>query len=91
MSIRLQIPRMLREYSDGESELALSVGTVRAAMEHLERDHPTLYRCVCDETGAVRRHVNLFVNNDFLQCRNGLDTVLMPGDVLTIFPAVSGG
>ncbi len=82
---------MLREYCDGESELVMPVGTVRAALEQLERDHPALYRCVCDETGAVRRHVNLFVNNDFLQYRSGLDTLLATGDVLTIFPAVSGG
>jgi molybdopterin converting factor small subunit len=46
---------------------------------------------VCDETGAVRRHVNLFVNDSFLSKRDGLDTPLASGDILTIMPAVSGG
>ena len=50
-----------------------------------------LYRNVCDETGAVRRHLNVFVNADHMRDRDGLDTTLAPGDVVTILPAVSGG
>ena len=50
-----------------------------------------LYRNICDETGAVRRHLNVFVNADNVRDLDGLDTALRPGDVLTILPAVSGG
>jgi len=64
---------------------------VRAALEQLERDHPSLYGSICDETGKVRRHVNLFVNTSHVRDREGLDTALVPGDVITILPAVSGG
>jgi molybdopterin converting factor small subunit len=46
---------------------------------------------VCDETGAVRRHLNIFVNADNIRDRDGLDTALKRGDVVTIVPAVSGG
>ena len=60
-------------------------------LEELARSYPTLHRNVCDETGAVRRHVNLFVNTYHMRDRNGLDTPLAPGDVVTILPAVSGG
>jgi molybdopterin converting factor small subunit len=82
---------MLRAECGGAAELCVSAATVRAALEQLEQSHPALYRSVCDETGAVRRHVNLFVNSSFLHQREGLDTALVPGDVLTIMPAVSGG
>ena len=82
---------MLRGDSGGAAELSLSAASVRAALEKLADEHPRLYRSVCDETGAVRRHVNLFVNHSFLHPREGLDTALSPGDVLTIMPAVSGG
>ncbi len=91
MTIAIHIPSPLRTYCDGAAELSLSAPTVRAALEQLERSHPALYGSVCDETGAVRRHVNLFVNNSFLGKPDGLDTALEPGDVLTIMPAVSGG
>jgi molybdopterin converting factor small subunit len=91
MSITIHVPTALRAYCDGASELSISAPSVRAALERIERSHPALYRSVCDETGAVRRHVNLFVNTSHVRDREGLDTALVPGDVLTILPAVSGG
>jgi sulfur-carrier protein len=91
MSITVFVPSPLRAQSGGAAELSLSAASVRAALEELERSHPTLYRSICDETGKVRRHVNLFVNKHHVRDREGLDTTLAPGDVLTILPAVSGG
>ena len=91
MTIKVFIPGVLRASCAGAHELTLSAATVRAALEQLERSHPPLYRSVCDETGAVRRHVNLFVNIDNIRDGAGLDTALASGDILTIMPAVSGG
>jgi len=90
-TITIEIPPPLRAYSGGVRELFLSAPSVRAALEELERSHPALYRSICDETGRVRRHVNLFVNKHHMREREGLDTALAPGDVITILPAVSGG
>lgn len=91
MSVAVRISGSLRAYCGGAAQLQLTAPSVRAALEQLERSHPALYRSVCDETGAVRRHVNLFVNADHVRERDGLDTALAPGDVLAILPAVSGG
>ena len=91
MTITIHIPGVLRPYCQGASELSFSVPSVRAALEQIERNHPSLYKSICDETGAIRRHVNLFVNTSDVREREGLDTALAPGDVLTILPAVSGG
>jgi molybdopterin synthase sulfur carrier subunit len=89
--ITISIPSPLRDTCGGASRLTLSSPSVRAALRQLEQTHPALYTSVCDETGAVRRHVNLFVNNAHIRERDGLDTPLREGDVLTIMPAVSGG
>lgn len=85
------VPTPLRAYSGGKAELRLDAPSVRAVLQELERRHPGLYRSVCDDTGAVRRHVNLFVNESHVRDRDGLDTALAPGDKVTILPAVSGG
>jgi adenylyltransferase/sulfurtransferase len=90
-SVTIHVPRALHAYSNGASELVLSAPSVRAVLDELERRHPSLYRAVCDDTGAVRRHVNVFVNNEHMRDRNGLDTALVPGDEIFILPAVSGG
>jgi molybdopterin converting factor small subunit len=71
--------------------LTLDSASVRAALLELEKLEPALYGCVCDETGAVRRHVNLFVNDDHIRDLAGLDTALKPGDLLLILASVSGG
>ena len=90
-TVTVEVPRPLRAYCDDASELFISATSVRTALAELERLYPDLYRNVCDETGAVRRHVNVFVNSAYLRDREGLETALRPGDVLAIFPAVSGG
>ena len=90
-TIKLHVPGPLRAYCAGVSQLVISAGTVRAALEDLERSHFALYRNVCDETGKLRQHLNVFVNADNVRDLAGVDTALRPGDVLTILPAVSGG
>ena len=90
-TVSIRVPGSLRRYSGGVTQLRLPADTVRGALAELERRHPALHRNVCDETGAVRRHINLFVNTSHVRDREGLDTQLAPGDVLSILPAVSGG
>jgi molybdopterin converting factor small subunit len=90
-AVTIHVPSALRRYCGGASDIAVSAPTVRGALDELERNHPSLYRNLCDETGAVRRHLNVFVNSSHLSGRNGLETALAPGDVVTILAAVSGG
>jgi len=87
----MNVPAVLRAYCEGAPKLLLPAPSVRAALEQLQQRYPSLYHRICDETGGVRRHVNLFVNSSHVRDREGLDTALAPGDVVTILPAVSGG
>ena len=89
-AITVHVPTPLRDCA-GASELALPATSLRAVLATLERRHPKLHRSICDETGALRRHINLFVNTQHMRDRDGLDTALKPGDVVTIMTAVSGG
>ena len=89
--ITIHVPGPLRAYCAGASQLSISAHTVRAALEDLERSQCALYRNVCDETGRVRPHLNVFVNSDNVRDLDGVDTTLTAGDVVTILPAVSGG
>jgi len=91
MPVTIFVPGPLREYCGGARALASDAANVRAALRGLEQDFPSLYRNVCDETGAVRRHINIFVNASHMRDRDGLDTALVPGDEVIILPAVSGG
>jgi len=91
MPVTIFVPGPLREYCGGARELTSAASNVRGALRGLEQDYPSLYRNVCDETGAVRRHINIFVNASHMRDRDGLDTALHAGDEVIILPAVSGG
>ena len=90
-AVTFRIPGLLTQYSGGARTLDVSGDTVRSALEELSRRYPSLYVNICDETGAVRRHIGVFVNEDHIRDLDGLDTPLAPGDAVTIMPAVSGG
>ena len=90
-TVVVHVPSALRAGCGGAAQVSVEGATVRDVLAAIERRHPAVHRGVCDETGAVRRHVNLFVNASHVRDREGLDTALAPGDVVTILPAVSGG
>ncbi|MBI5801745.1 MAG: MoaD/ThiS family protein [Verrucomicrobia bacterium] len=89
--ITVSVPGPLRPCCAGAPELSFPAASLRAVLEELERRHPALHRSICDETGAVRRHINLFVNTEHMRDCDGLNTQLAAGDVVTIMTAVSGG
>ena len=89
--VTILIPGPLHASAGGASRIAVEAGSLRAVLDEIERRWPDLHRNICDETGKVRRHVNLFVNTSHIRDRDGLDTALASGDVVSIIPAVSGG
>ena len=89
--VEVFVPEQLRQYCGHARTLDVAGETVRAVLAEIERAYPALYVNVCDETGAVRRHINIFVNDEHMRECNGLESSLGPGDVVTILPAVSGG
>ncbi|MBI1246889.1 molybdopterin synthase sulfur carrier subunit [bacterium] len=91
MAISVQIPTSLRAECQGSSHVEISATTISEVLSQLQAEHPQLFRCICDETGAVRRHINLFVNDALIHRQNGLGTKLNPKDTLFIMTAVSGG
>lgn len=89
--VTLHVVGPLRAYCAGRSELSLSGATVRAVLEELERTHAALHRNICDESGRVRKHLNVFVNAAHVRDLDGIDSPVKAGDVVSVLPAVSGG
>lgn len=74
-------------YPDAPRLLTLRAGSVAQVMDALEERWPGMRACLCDETPAIRRHINVFVGGR----RVKLDTRLSPGADVYIITAVSGG
>jgi MoaD family protein len=91
MSVRVRIPTPLRSATDGEAELSLEAPTVASVLAELEARYPAIRGRLRDETGALRRFVNLYLNGEDVRFKKGLETSLNAGDELSIVPAVAGG
>jgi molybdopterin synthase sulfur carrier subunit len=83
--VRLRAP--LSELAGGNRELELDGATVAEVLRALEREHPGTRGWILDERGAIREHVNVFVNKDYGQ----EDTAVGAQDRLHVIPAISGG
>lgn len=89
--VMVEVPRLLRDCSDGRAELAIAAATLGAALDRMRADWPTLATHVFDETGAVRPHVLILHNGKATRWMPSLDVPLRDGDRLQILQAVSGG
>lgn len=82
---------MLRRHCGGRRELTTSAVSLTDVLQFLRTHHFELYNSVCNETGALRQHVNLFVNSSLVCRREAPDEPLRQGDDVFIMPSVSGG
>jgi sulfur-carrier protein len=91
MSVRVRVPTPLRKYTQGADEVNAQGSNVKSLVEDLEKNYPGIKERICDETGKVRRFVNVYVNGDDIRFLQNLDTALKEGDNISIVPAIAGG
>ncbi|MDQ6642643.1 MAG: MoaD/ThiS family protein [Actinomycetota bacterium] len=91
MSVSVRIPTILRTYTGGESEVSAEGATLAQVLDDLEAKHGGIKARVLDDTGALRRFVNVYVGNDDVRFLEALDTETPDGSQISIIPAVAGG
>ncbi len=90
MAIEVQIPTILRPYTDGARAVEAEGGTLGELVEDLESRHPGLRERLVED-GGLRRFVNVYLNDEDVRFLGGLDTPVSDGDTVTVLPAVAGG
>jgi molybdopterin converting factor small subunit len=91
MSVIVRIPTQLRNLSGGASEVKVEAATVADALKALDAHHPGFSERLFDDTGALRRFVNVFVADEDIRFLQGTETALTEGQVVSVLPAVAGG
>jgi sulfur-carrier protein len=94
VDVTVHLHGVLSRYVDGRRHLEVTVddaATVDDVLDVLSQRYPAAERRIRDETGAVRRHLNLFVDGEQLRNLGGVTHRLHPGAELLVLPAVSGG
>ncbi len=91
MSVSVRIPTILRTYTSGESEVSASGATLSEVLDDLDGQYAGIKGRIVDESGELRRFVNVYVGNDDVRFLDHLSTPTPDGAQISVIPAVAGG
>jgi molybdopterin synthase sulfur carrier subunit len=87
----VRIPTPLRKLTQGKEEVSAQGKTVGDLISDLEKNFPGIKERLCDESGQVRRFVNIFQNDEDIRFLQNLETPVKDSDEISIVPAIAGG
>jgi len=91
MAVLVRVPTPLRSLTKGNAEVHANGETVADVVDDLERQFPGLRERLVDDTGELRRFINVYVNGEDIRFLQEKTTTLKDGDEVSIVPAIAGG
>ncbi|HEV8641500.1 MAG TPA: ubiquitin-like small modifier protein 1 [Methylomirabilota bacterium] len=91
MPVTVRIPTPLRSITKGNAEVRAKGESVAEVVDDLERQFPGLRERLVDDSGELRRFINIYVNEEDIRFIQGKKTALKDGDTVSIVPAIAGG
>jgi sulfur-carrier protein len=90
-SVVILLPSMLQAKAGNRTSLNVTGNTILEIIEALEQAVPGMQFHLCDESGKLRPYVNIFRGQDNIRYLEGLETPVLAGVPIRIFPSVAGG
>jgi molybdopterin synthase sulfur carrier subunit len=91
MAVQVLIPTPLQKFTNDEASVTLEASSVDALLAALDQRYPGILGRLCDESGKLRRFLNVYVNSEDIRFLDHQATALTDGDEVSIVPAVAGG
>jgi molybdopterin synthase sulfur carrier subunit len=91
MAVKVKIPTPLRGLTGDADTVNAEAATLAELVGSLDGTYPGMRERLCDDTGALRRFVNVYINGEDVRFLDGLASPLKEGDEVSIVPAVAGG
>lgn len=90
-AITVRLPTVLRPQANGQSSVSVEASTVSEVVNGLVAEYPGLKSNLLDDSGSVRKFINVYVNDEDIRFLDKLETAVSEGDEVAILPAVAGG
>jgi len=90
MSLKVVIPTPLRKFTSGAESVEVEAGTVKDILDKLDAKYPGFRASICDESGSLRRFINIYLDGEDVRFLENLATPAADGSELAIVPAISG-
>ena len=91
MAVKVRVPSPLMKLTDNKSEVMAEGATVSDIINNLENQFNGIKDRICDESGAPRRFINIYINEEDIRFLQNKDTPLNDNDEISIIPAIAGG
>lgn len=91
MAIKVRIPQPLQKLTQGKEVVDAEGKSVKDLVSNLDKNFPGIKDRICDESGKIRRFINVYVNEEDVRYLQGDTTSLKDGDEVSIIPAIAGG
>lgn len=91
MSQKVIIPTLLRRLTDNADAVEVDATTVRDILDRLDERYPGFRARVCEETGELRRFINIYVDGEDVRFLDNLATLVPAQAEISIVPAIAGG
>ena len=91
MAIKVRIPTPLMKLTDNQSEVSAEGETISDIINNLENQFNGIKDRICEENGAPRRFINIYINEEDIRFLEGEKTTVKDGDEISIIPAIAGG
>lgn len=85
------VPTPLRRLTGGQSKVEVDGNDVGALLTAIDGQFPGLRAKLLDDSGEVKRFINVFVNDNEIRTLQGLSTPVTAKDQVSIVPAMAGG
>lgn len=89
--VKVRIPTPLKSLTGSKEIIEIDAIDIKTLIDSLESAYPGIKERLTDENGAVRRFVNLYVNEENIRELDGELTKLEDGDEISVIPAIAGG
>lgn len=91
MAVTVRIPTPLQKLTQNQPQVSVEAGTIREVVAALEARFPGIKERLCDESGRLRRFVNVYVNEEDIRFLDNENTRVEDGAEVSIIPAIAGG
>ena len=91
MPHRILIPTPLKRFAGNADAVEVEAGTVNEIIERIEDRYPGFRSRLCDESGQLRRFINVYINGEDVRFLENLATTVPEGAEVSIIPAIAGG
>ncbi len=91
MAIKVTLPTAFVRHTDGQKNFDSSAQNLSSLLSDIDQQFPALGTQIKDETGKLRRFINIYVNDEDIRFLGGESYAFQDGDEVMLIPSIAGG